>query len=58
VGNGGKAYIVNDLIAGLMLVWGLDVCPIKYLVGKAGGLRAGKTFSVVLCRRDFAANLD
>jgi hypothetical protein len=35
-----------------------DLCPIKYLVVKAGDMRGGKTFSGVLCRRDFAANLD
>jgi hypothetical protein len=36
----------------------LDLCPIKVLVGQAGGLRTGKTFSGIPCRRDFAANLD
>jgi hypothetical protein len=35
----------------------VDLCRIKYLFGQAGGMRGGKTFSGVLCRRDFAANL-
>jgi hypothetical protein len=46
------------LLKGVFPIAFYNVCPIKYLVVKAGGLRAGKTFSVVLCRRDFAANLD
>jgi hypothetical protein len=35
-----------------------DVCPIKYLVGQAGGLRGRKTFLGFSAGRDFAANLD
>jgi hypothetical protein len=54
---GGEAYTANVLIAVLMLVWGLDVCPFSYLVGQAGWERGGKTFSGVLCRRDLATNL-
>jgi hypothetical protein len=29
-----------------------DLCPIKFLVGQAGGMRGGKTFSGVPRRRD------
>jgi hypothetical protein len=43
---------------GIFSIYALvDLCRIKYLVVQAGGMRGGKTFSGVLCRRDFAANL-
>jgi hypothetical protein len=42
------------VIANLVINSGIDLCPIKYLVGQAGGMRGGKTFSGVPCRRDNA----
>jgi hypothetical protein len=36
----------------------IDLCPIKYLVVQAGGMRGGKTFLGFSAGRDFAANLD
>jgi hypothetical protein len=36
----------------------IDLCPFKYLVVQAGGLRGRKTFLGFSAVRDFAANLD
>jgi hypothetical protein len=42
---------MTDIVSIYALV---DLCPIRVLVGQAGGMRGGKTFSGVLRRRDTA----